>query len=332
MKVIRIIKFWMINARYHALVQSLWPAGLAVCLAAGQDDFSPALALLAVAGVELGHMGLNLFDDYFDYRHQNQGYRELMARAGLRARIAKCPYLISGAVTLRQLLAACLLFCGLALLAGLVIFLDRGRPVLWLALTMAVLGLAYSGRPLRLSYRGLGEIEIGLVFGPLLMGGVYYSACGRFDPALTLISAPVGLLVMNIVYVHAIMDLEPDLRVGKMTLAGLLGSPSARLSVLALVLGLPYLLVSLGAAAGYLNRACLLVWLTFPLAVVLFRLMLQYVRDPSLPAARRFWMGPMSRWEAATANGIEWFMLRWYLARNLLWSFCLAVMAAGLIG
>ncbi|MDR2947466.1 MAG: prenyltransferase [Candidatus Adiutrix sp.] len=332
MNVVKTVKFWITNARYHALVQSLWPGLLAICLAAREDGFSPALALLALLGVELGHLGLNLFDDYFDFRHQNSGYREAMARAGMRARIAKCPYLTSGAATVNQLLLACLAFCGLALAAGFVIFLKRGEAIAWLAVIMAVLGLAYSGWPLRLSYRGLGEIEIGVIFGPLLMSGVYYSACGRFDPALFLISIPVGLLVMNIVYVHAIMDLEPDKKVGKNTLAVLLGSLPARLLVLALALGLPYVMVAAGVFGGRLPLANLLVLATLPLALALFQLMLRYVRDPALPVARRFWMGPMSRWEMAKANGIEWFMVRWYLARNLLWFFCLSVMTASLAG
>jgi 1,4-dihydroxy-2-naphthoate octaprenyltransferase len=331
MKVFETIKFWLRNSRYHALAQSLWPGLLAICLAAREDGFSPGLALLALLGVELGHLGLNLFDDYFDFRHQNSSYRDLMARAGMRARIAKCPYLTSGAATINQLLLACLAFCGLALLAGFIIFLKRGEAILWLAAIMALLGLAYSGWPLRLSYRGLGEIEIGVVFGPMLMAGVYYSACGRFDPALFLIAIPVGLLVMNIVYVHAIMDLEPDKKVGKNTLAVLLGSLPARLLVLALALGLPYILVGAGVAGGRLPMASLLVLATLPLALALFKLMLQYVRDPALPVARRFWMGPMGRWKMAQANGIEWFMVRWYLARNLLLFFCLSTMLAGFL-
>jgi 1,4-dihydroxy-2-naphthoate octaprenyltransferase len=164
------------------------------------------------------------------------------------------------------------------------------------------------------------------------MSGVYYASVGRFDPGLSLISVPVGLLVMNIVYAHAIMDLEPDKKVGKMTLAVLAGSPGARLAILALALSLPYLMVVAGVAAGRLAPANLLVLLTAPMAAALFRLMLQFTRDPARPVARRPWMGPMSRWESVQANGIEWFMVRWYLARNLLLFFCLAVIMAGLLG
>lgn len=331
MKPLKSIKFWVINTRYHSLAQSLLPALLAACMAYGHEGFSTALALLAVVGVEFAHMSVNLFDDYFDFRHQNSGYRDSMSREGFRARIAKCPYLTSGQATMSQLLAVCVTFAALATFCGIPILIARGAPIVWLTVVTGCLGIAYSGWPLRLSYRGLGEIEIGVVFGPLMMSGVYFSACGDFSLSLLLVSIPVGLLVMNIVYTHAIMDVEPDKRVGKMTLAVLVGSSFARLAVLALVLILPYAMVTAGVATNSLPVTNLLVLLTLPLAVMLFKFMLMYVRDPAKPVHRRFWMGPMNRWEVVTKNGIEWFMVRWYMARNLLMFFCLSVMVASFI-
>jgi len=38
----------------------------------------------------------------------------------------------------------------------------------------------------------------------------------------------------------------------------------------------------------------------------------------------------MSGWDRVLANGIDWFMLRWFLARNLLVFFCLSISAAHL--
>jgi len=326
----KLLRFWIKNARCHALAQSAWPSFLAVALALGQADFSPLLALAAVCGVMLGHMGCNLFDDYFDFRVQNTSFRNTMAREGMRARIAKCPYLTSGQATLGQLLAASCVCSGLALLAGLLIWLRRGEPILLIALFTAGLGLAYSGWPLRLSYHGLGELLIGLVFGPLLMSGVYYAACGRLDSSILFIAVPVGLLVMNIIYVHSIMDYEPDKRVGKKTLAVLVNRRGFMLTILGLVLSLPYLFISAGILAGRLSPAYALAFLTLAPAAMLFRLMRQYTRDPRKPVRRRFWMGPMSGWDRVLANGIDWFMLRWFLARNLLVFFCLSISAAHL--
>jgi 1,4-dihydroxy-2-naphthoate octaprenyltransferase len=91
-------------------------------------------------------------------------------------------------------------------------------------------------------------------------------------------------------------------------------------------------MVVAGVAAKSLPVTNLLALATLPLAVALFMNMLQYMRDPAKPVRRRFWMGPMNRWGNVTKNGIEWFMVRWYMARNLLLFFCLSIMAASLVG
>ncbi|MDE7102556.1 MAG: prenyltransferase, partial [Bacteroidales bacterium] len=62
------IKKWFANARDVSVAQSLLPSVLAVVLAISTQDFCTWAALLAVVGVVTAHMGMNLADDYFDYR------------------------------------------------------------------------------------------------------------------------------------------------------------------------------------------------------------------------------------------------------------------------
>jgi 1,4-dihydroxy-2-naphthoate octaprenyltransferase len=113
-KLMNIIRFWLQNARSIALPQSMLPAIVAVCSALPLAGFSIYLSLLAVFGVAMAHLSLNLFDDYFDYKVKGAEFRDAMVRKGFRARIAKCPYITSGQVTLRQLLIACLVFGAIA--------------------------------------------------------------------------------------------------------------------------------------------------------------------------------------------------------------------------
>ncbi len=322
------IRFWYNNARPQALPQSLLPAILAVCMASVSGDFSIYLGIIAVLGVMFGHLSLNLFDDYFDYKVKGSGFRDQMAHEGFRARIAKCPYLTSGEATLNQLLIACFVFGFIALAFATLIFIERGTVILYYALALAVLGISYSGKPLKLSYRGLGELMIGLIFGPLLMTGVYYSTCGMLNWAVVFISIPVGLLVANIVYVHAIMDYEPDKKVGKMTFAILLGNRNNRLGVLLAILVISYLSIIAGVILGDLSSYFLLVLLTLPMAVSLFYLMLKFVRNPQDTYSPKGWMGPMGDWERIKSVGLDWFMIRWFLARNLLSFFCLIIILA----
>ena len=136
----KLIRFWFKNARYVALPQSVMPAILAVCMAVNMPGFSIIPALLAVLGVMFGHLGINLLDDYFDYKVKDTSFRNQLTHQGIRARIAKCDYLTSGATTVRHLFIACVVFCTIALLCGLCIFFKRGMPIFYLALTTAILG------------------------------------------------------------------------------------------------------------------------------------------------------------------------------------------------
>ncbi|GHT17989.1 1,4-dihydroxy-2-naphthoate octaprenyltransferase [Bacteroidia bacterium] len=325
------IKFWFWNTRPHALPQSVLPAVVAFCLAIKIDGFSWWLGVLAVVGVAFAHSSLNLFDDYFDYRVKKSDFRERLAHRGIRARIHKCPYLVSGQATVNQLFMACLVIGGIAALFGVVILYFRGITVLYIAASALVLGVEYSGAPLRLSYRGLGEVVIGLMFGPLSMLGVYFSACGHLDWNTLFVSVPIGLLVANIIYVHSIMDCEPDREVGKMTFAGLLKSKTAMLVALAVLLVLAFGLLVLGVASGKLSFWYLLTLLTLPMAAYLFFLMVQFVKNPEKQFEPHWWIGPVGNFEGMKQGGIGWFMIRWLTARNLLSFFCLLIILAVLI-
>lgn len=326
----KLIRFWFDNARYLALPQSVMPAILAICMAIHSPHFAVLPAILAVVGVIFGHLGINLLDDYFDYKVKDSSFRNELTHQGFRARISKCDYLKSGATTVRHLFIASSVFCTIALVCGFFIFLERGINVLYIGLATAILGYSYSGGPLKFSYRGLGELQIGIMFGPLLMTGVYYAACGAFSWPVFFVSIPVGLLVANIVYTHAIMDYEPDKQVGKMTFAVLLGKKKYMLYTTFMILFLSFGSIAAGVISRYLPLAYLLVFLTLPMAVSLFILVKEYIRDPQRAFYPRYWMGPMSDWDKYEKAGIEWFMIRWVLARNLLSFFCLIIILINL--
>ncbi|MCL2590871.1 MAG: prenyltransferase [Betaproteobacteria bacterium] len=325
-------RFWFKNSRPHALPQSVLPALFAACLAANQADFSLPLAFLAVMGVIAGNMSANLFDDYFDYKAHHAYYRNVLNREGFRARIGKCVYLTSNQATVRQLLCVSLALMGIAFLIGGVIFYFRGVTILTIAAITAMLAIFYSGPPLRLSYHGLGELVIGVIFGPLNMIGTYYAACGTVDQSLIFISIPVGLLVMNIIYVHSMLDVIADKKTGKQTLAVFLERPWAMLAVLFFVLFLPFFIIGYGIWRGSLPVSHIALMLALPMAVSLFYMMTVFYRKPEKRFEPKPWMGFMRGWRQIEAIGIGWFMIRWFLARNLLVSVCLIGMVLSFTG
>jgi 1,4-dihydroxy-2-naphthoate octaprenyltransferase len=67
------------------------------------------------------------------------------------------------------------------------------------------------------------------------------------------------------------------------------------------------------------------------MAVSLFYLMVEFVRRPDKKFSPRFWMGPMNDWKNIQAYQLDWFMIRWLSARNLLVFFCLILIIVGFI-
>lgn len=334
---------WLQHARSVSLAQSVLPSMLAVVWSLGYPGFDIWMALLSVAGVACAHLAMNLADDYFDYRVDMLGDRDKVVRRGFRAMMVKYPYLVDGSETLSSLRRAIAGFGGAALVCGGVIFALRtwqygfwGVQGSWqivaiVALT-AFLGVFYSAPPFKLAYRGLGEPVIGIIFGPLLMLGVFYASSAQpFDDVIW-ISLPVGLLVLNILFTHSFIDKAGDAESNKMTLARLLGSDRAGLVAAYVINLLPYAIVVSAVCAARLHPACLAVLLVLPRSVWLCLSLSGFAAGrTSVPQRPPRILGPMRNWDRYRELGIDWFMMRWLAARNTLTGFCVLLMLVKLL-
>ena len=325
------LKFWIKNARDIALPQSILPALLAVSMAAVHPDFSWWPALVALFGVVCAHLGFNLADDYFDYRHNDVEARKKVTAEGFRTHMEKCHYIESGEATPKELLMAMCAFLAVAGVAGGVVWWFRGWPVAVLTLAGLLLGISYSGKPLELGYHGLGELVIGVMFGPLLMIGMQFAACGVFDDKIVWVSAAVGLLVTNIVYSHAVLDLKADAQAGKMTFARLLRTRGAMLSFSGLFNLMPFAILIVGVAVGQLHWAYLSVLPLLPMSIYLIYSLAAHLNDKTIPFEPRWWMGPMGNFELYRRHNMDWFLIRWLVARNLVTFFCLVLAVVNVV-
>ncbi len=325
------INFWLHNARHISLPQSLLPAFTAVAVGAASGHFSWSAAVLSVIGIAAAHLGMNLADDWFDYKVHSGEIRQKHASEGIRARMVKYPYLTSGEATTGQLLAVTFLLLGIAACCGIAVAVMEGWGVMWFALAGFLLGMSYSGGPLRLGFRGLGELVIFLMFGPMLMTGTYFAVCGGISPEIIWISCAVGLLVANIVYSHSIMDAEHDLKAGKYTMAHLMGSRRGQLGLSGFINFAPYLLIAAGVCLKQLHPAYLAVFLTLPLSIWLVGSLRDFVYEKPVEIVIKPWMGPIGNFDGYRKAGIDWFMLRWLAARNIVTFFCLIIIVASII-
>lgn len=323
------ISFWLKNARVGATMQSLMPSVVAVVMAIGGGEFGWWQALLAVVGVWCAHLACNLLDDYFDYKADMLKDRERVVRKGIKAYTAKYPYLTDGSATVSDLKRAIATFGAVAVACGVAVACSRGWGILLIAATAAMLGFFYSAPPVKFCYWGMGELVTGLIFGPLLMEGVYWAASGVPDWRVLSISLPLGLLVANILYTHSMIDLEGDAASDKLTLAGLLKSPGAKLAMSWLLNFLPYLCVVAAAILGWLHPAYLAVVLMLPRSIWLFWSLIKFSQGADfsheLERPRKF-LGNMGKdWEGVRKAGLDWFLIRWLTARNIVSGFCLII-------
>ncbi len=317
------ILFWLKNARYIALPQSLFPAFLASFMAAQHSNFSFTLTVLSVLGVIAVHLGANLTDDYFDYKKNKEAIMSQSYPTQSPIRKGKCGYLVHNKTNVQALLKTIIFLFSFSLLIASIAYIYRGVYILYYVLLAGFLSISYSGFPFRLSYHGLGELIVGLMFGPLLMSGIYYVGTGEFPSAVWMISVCVGLLVTNILYVHSIMDYEADKSIQKKTLAILIRNKNANMIVAFMITFLPYFILLFGVFFHVLNKAYGFLFILLPLSIYLYYILFHYIYATNKTFHPRWWMGYMGQWKAIEKAGIDQFMLRWLLARNICMFFCI---------
>ncbi len=253
------LRVWWRATRPFSFTATLVPVTLGALLAARAGaGFAPPLFLMTLVGALAVHAGANMVNDYYDHVNGIDD-ADSLGPSGLIQR---------GLLTPRQMLAGGLAAFALGAALGLALAALRGPAILALGLVGLPLAFFYTGWPLRLGYRGLGEILVGVFMGPVLTLGAYFVQARAFAPGPALLSLPVALLVAAILHANNLRDADADRARGKRTVATLLGPARAAWEYHLLVLG-AYAAIALLAALGVAPPAILLTLLSLPLAISL---------------------------------------------------------------
>jgi 1,4-dihydroxy-2-naphthoate octaprenyltransferase len=235
---------WLVISRAGVLPMTLTAGGVAGLLAVRRPGFGVGWFLLAFIGILLAHVSNNLLNDLFD---TSEG---LDTGEYPRALYAPHP-ILSGTISRDGLMRAAIAVNVGDLIILAVLVGARGALVLVFALAGLVLNVAYTAPPLRLKKRGLGEVDVLVVWGPLMIAGTYYSAVGHLPWQVWLAAIPYGLLCTAVLMGKHIDKIPWDAKAGVNTLPVLLGEPAARAVTRGLMVGF-YLCVVLFVAAGIL--------------------------------------------------------------------------------
>lgn len=200
------------------------PFSLGTLLAVREgNEMSWAVWALGSLSVALVMAMTFLVNEYFDYETDLANVAFNKFSGGSRS-------LPQGLVERRKVLIAAGACGAVALVLGLVIQfgLKTGPLTLPLGAFAAAIGYAYTGAPLRLIYRGLGELMIGVSVGwmPVFIG--YYVMGGLPTGAMVhLMSLPIALTIVMVIVANEYPDYESDTASGKRNLVARMGREPA---------------------------------------------------------------------------------------------------------
>jgi 1,4-dihydroxy-2-naphthoate octaprenyltransferase len=195
--------------------------------------FSITRLLLTLGGVLCIHIGANLANDFFDEITGCDRQNPLPTPFSGGSRVIQQGLLSAGAI-----ITASVVFFGLGLAQGIWLnHLVPGSIVLVLGVAGIAIGVLYTAVPVKLSYRGIGEVGVFVAFGPLVVAGSFVCQGGAIGVHPFLVSIPAGLLVLAILLVNEVLDLEWDRRAGKRTAVVAYGARRGYLLFLSVYLG-----------------------------------------------------------------------------------------------
>lgn len=254
------LRRWARVTRAPFLQASVIPVLVAGALAFKNEEFELfpfAIALLAIIMV---HLGVNTANDYYDHvlKADELNIRPTPFSGGSRVIQEKLEE--PGTV----LLTAIISFLSGMMLGGYLIYL-RGLPLLYIGLAGIIFGFFYSAPPLKLVYRGVGELTVFILLGPLAVLGGYLSVAGKFSQEALPASIPVGIWVMLILLANEFPDAEFDKRAGKNHWVVLLGKEKSSY-LYAFLAYFSFVFIVIAALLGRLPWTTILTLLVFPSA------------------------------------------------------------------
>jgi len=242
---------WWVSLRPRSLAASFGPLLLALGVAVATGDVRTFAILPVLVGGLLLHAGANLANDYFDHR---QGADPSLGRGQTFSQP-------------RLFLAGALVAMASALSLAAYLVLQTGWTLVVFALAAVLLGIEYTAPPLRLNYRGAGEVAAFLLFGPALSLGAYDALTGALAWSPALAAIPSGLVTAAVLFANNVRDISPDEISGKRTLAVRLGPRRSKVLLAMLLLASPAALLIL-ALSGGVPRWTLITLLAAPVSVM----------------------------------------------------------------
>jgi len=273
-------KVWWLAFRYHFVPPSIFPAVLGSLVSwETNSGFVSLYFLLVLVAIIINHIGLNMTDDYYDYKHS----------VDKLAPGEKNPYsggsgtLSSGLLAPKSMFKAFILCYLFTLAVGLYLTLTRGLPVLAFGLIGVFCAVFYTAPPISFSHHGLGELALLVNFGSIIGLGAFYVQARTLTLQAFLATLPMGIMLFSMIVINEIPDVLEDRAAGKLTLVARYGKEAGvKLYVTSWIC--TYTIIAASIALGIIPLYTLLALLSLPLVYRSIRVLQAHKDDPKLMA------------------------------------------------
>lgn len=209
---------WVQGARPRTLPAAIAPVLVGSAIAAFEGSFRPFIALCALIVSVAFQVGANYSNDYSD---------------GIRgtddSRVGPVRLVGQGLAAASDVKRAALIAFGVGAAAGLLMV---ALSQMWLLVPLGIASVAaawfYTGGSMPYGYRGFGEIFVFVFFGLVAVVGTAASQIGSIPVISLLGGVACGALSCAILVANNLRDITEDAKVGKRTLAVVLGDTGTR--------------------------------------------------------------------------------------------------------
>jgi 1,4-dihydroxy-2-naphthoate polyprenyltransferase len=254
--------FWQV-ADPKIWIASTVPMAVGGALAyAHLGHFSWGWFLIGAAAIYRREIGKNAINEWVDYR---SGVDRFVTPEHRTDFSGGKKTIVDGKLTLGENLAIGIATTAAGFFLGLWVALAREPSLLWIGLAGIFFALFYSLPPFQFAYRGLGELVVGITFGPLIACGAYLVQAHTVSIEVMLASLPLGFLIANVLWINQFPDYEADRQGGKRNWVVRLGRQRA-VPVFGCLFALAFLSVALLASQSG-NLYWLIALAGIPLAI-----------------------------------------------------------------
>ncbi|MFT6180846.1 MAG: 1,4-dihydroxy-2-naphthoate octaprenyltransferase [Paracoccaceae bacterium] len=242
-------KAWLMAARPKTLPAAIVPVWAGSLLAWHlTGNFDLRLAVVTVMGAIFIQIATNFFNDVID---AEKG-------ADTADRIGPQRATSSGLLSRKSVYTGAIFMLLQAVVCGFFLYQVRGWAILVIGIPSLYLSYGYTGGPLPLAYRGLGEVFVILFFGLVAVMGTVFIQTGVWPWQGAVLGLQIGLLSAVLIAVNNYRDLEEDRAADKRTLVVRWGRRPVKKLIFLMTIAPAFLVSVIGGFGWWLIVAMIL--------------------------------------------------------------------------